>query len=459
MGCIQMSEEDRIQVYEKNPRYWQYKGKPVLLISGSDEDNLFNHLELLAPNFDILGEIGGNYIRSTLSCRSEGNVWPFVEKDGKYDLNQFNPEFFCRLENSCQEAEKLDIIVQIELWATYDFFTSPWLRNPWNPCNNVNYSTENTHLETEANYSQQRVKQPFFLTPPALNNDTAVLQYQDAFVRKVLDVTLPYPNVLYCLDNETKSRPEWALYWGAFIKAESQKRGVIINLTEMYDEWDITEADHRVVDEHPEYFSYTEVSQNNWQNGQVHYDRLMWFQENLAKQPGGIRPMNNVKVYGRITWNKPMDIKLNLDRWWQNIFAGCAGTRFHRPEFYIYEPKDYFGLGLGELAQIHIRAARKFTSEFDIFSCEPRPDLLSEMGEGEAYILANPGQTYAVYFPAGGKANVTLEKGDSAYLLSWFSVETAEFIDAQTLPTAESVSLECPSTDQIWLGLIVASAK
>ena len=84
---------------------------------------------------------------------------------------------------------------------------------------------------------------------------------------------------------------------------------------------------------------------------------------------------------------------------------------------------------------------------------------MSETGEGEAYILANPGQTYAVYFPAGGEANVTLEKGDSAYLLSWFSVETAEFMDAQTLPTAESISLECPSTDQIWLGLIVASAK
>jgi hypothetical protein len=51
-GDAQMLEKDRIQVYEKNPHYWQYKGKPVLLISGSDEDNLFNYPELLAQNQD-----------------------------------------------------------------------------------------------------------------------------------------------------------------------------------------------------------------------------------------------------------------------------------------------------------------------------------------------------------------------------------------------------------------------
>jgi len=451
-GDAQMLEKDRIQVYEKNPHYWQYKGKPILLISGSDEDNLFNHPALMAQNFNILEEVGGNYIRSTLSSRGEGNARPFLQKDGKFDLDQFNPEFFRRLEKSCQEGEKRDIIVQIELWATYDFCRDYWLSDPWNPANNINYSTENTHLRTDSNYSRERENQPFFQTPR--NNDTVVLKYQEAFIRKVLDVTLPYPNVLYCLDNETKAPPEWVLYWGKFIKEESEKRGVLINLTEMYDELDITGDNNRIVSGHPEYFSYTDVSQNNWQVGQRHYDRLIRFRENLAEQPGGVRPMNNVKVYGRTIWTKPMDTHVNLDRWWQNIFAGCAGTRFHRPEFFFFGPKDYYGIGLGVLAQTHIRAGRKFTSAFDIFSCEPRPDLLSGAGDGVAYLLANPGQTYAVYFPKGGKATVKLESGDGAYILRWFHVETAEFMDAQTLPVSASVDLEAPSTDKIWLALI-----
>jgi len=32
---------ERIEVYKQNPAYWQYKGKPVLLIGGTKDDNLF----------------------------------------------------------------------------------------------------------------------------------------------------------------------------------------------------------------------------------------------------------------------------------------------------------------------------------------------------------------------------------------------------------------------------------
>jgi len=36
-----LSGKGRIGVYKENPRYWQYKGKPVLLLGGTDDDNLF----------------------------------------------------------------------------------------------------------------------------------------------------------------------------------------------------------------------------------------------------------------------------------------------------------------------------------------------------------------------------------------------------------------------------------
>ena len=444
---------DRIQIHHGNPWYWQYKGEPVLLLGGSDEDNLFNDPSLLMANLDTLQEVGGNYIRSTLSCRDEGNVWPFVEKHGKFDLDQFNPEFFDRLETSCREAAARDIIVQIELWATYDHYGGNWIENPWNPANNVNYSAEETYLTATADYSQQRVIQPFFLTPPTLNDDAVVLRYQEAFIRRVLDVTLPYPNVLYCLDNETKSPAEWALYWGDFVRDAGEQRGLAIHLTEMYDAWDITTRDHATVYGHPEYFSYAEVSQNNWQVGPTHYDRILWFRENLGKQLGGIRPMNNVKVYGRITWNKEMDVSLNLVRWWQNIFGGCASTRFHRPEFRHYEPKDHYGLGLNAIAQTHIRAARTFTSTFDLFSCQPRPDLLVVREQNEAYLLAEPGKAYALYFPSGGQTTLQLVLTGDAYRLRWFDVERAEFLDAESVMGNGSVDLQSPTNDRMWLAL------
>ena len=37
----EMSVSNGIRPYAKNPFYWQYRGKPIVLIGGSDMDNLF----------------------------------------------------------------------------------------------------------------------------------------------------------------------------------------------------------------------------------------------------------------------------------------------------------------------------------------------------------------------------------------------------------------------------------
>ncbi len=61
------------------------------------------------------------------------------------------------------------------------------------------------------------------------------------------------------------------------------------------------------------------------------------------------------------------------------IMAGCASNRFHR---------DWLGLALFGPAMAHIRSARVFSDEIDIFTMEPRNDLLSDREEDEAYLLA-----------------------------------------------------------------------
>jgi len=438
--------DERIQVRPENRWYWQYKGKPVLLLGGSDEDNLFNHPELSRANLATLQRIGGNYVRGTLSCRDEGNVWPFLESDGKYDLHKPNPEFWNRLETSCRDACERDIVVQIEVWATFDFYRDVWLRNPWNPANTVNYTTENTRLVAEWDHHPARKAQPFFSSVPDLNDDTVLLKYQEAFVRKVLDVTVDLPNILYCLDNETATPPEWCWYWGAFLAEESRKRGVPIQVTEMWDSHDVRSEQHSYTYEHPEIFSYVDVSQNNWQIGQTHYDRLMWMRGTLKRQAGGIRPMNNDKVYARLGRESGL-VDISLDRWWQNVFAGCASTRFHRPT-------GGSGIGLGPEAQEAIGAARIFTDAFDIFRAEPGPDLLSEREENEAYCLATPGEVYALYFPKAGSVRLDLGQVGRAMALRWFDPRTARFADPQPLGDGADVLLRTPSEEQTWLALI-----
>ena len=68
-------EKNRIQIYAENPRYWQYKGEPILLIGGSVEDNLFQ-IPNLKEHLELLKSVGGNYVRSTMSWVDEGDVPP-----------------------------------------------------------------------------------------------------------------------------------------------------------------------------------------------------------------------------------------------------------------------------------------------------------------------------------------------------------------------------------------------
>lgn len=446
-GCSQKSTS-RIQGYSKNPHYWEYNDKPVLLLGGSDDDNLFNNPELMKKNFSILEKIGGNYIRSTLSSRNKGNVYPYIKKDGIYDLNKFNTEFWNRLENSIKEAKKRDIIVQIEIWATYDYYYG-WETNPFNPKNNKNYTLEETKLDAEVIIPNYIKAQPFFFSAPKKNNDTVLLKYQEAFVKKVLDVTYKYPNVLYCLDNETRAPSEWALYWGDFIKKYSEKKGVTIHLTQMFDYHNINDPRHETTYKHPEYFSFTEVSQNTTQTGQLHYDNLIRYREKIISEK--ICPMNNVKVYSHL-WapDKRWSDKESIERWWRNIFAGCASTRFHRHVV----PDPDFGIGLDENAQKHIRAGRIFTSTFDIFRCEPRPELLSDREENEAYCIGEIGKVYALYFVDGGSVGLDLNGYKQSFTVKWLDLKTGDWWKEIIITGGEVVQISAPDKGG-WLAAIV----
>ncbi|MCD6359927.1 MAG: hypothetical protein J7M38_03620, partial [Armatimonadetes bacterium] len=132
LGGMTMAQ-DRIAVSEDNPRYWSYGGETVLLLGGSDEDNLFNDPALMVDNLDKLAACGGNYIRGTLSWRDKNNVPPFERVGDKYDLTRPSAEFFGRLETCCRECQARGIIVQIEVWATFDYYRDNWTASPWNP--------------------------------------------------------------------------------------------------------------------------------------------------------------------------------------------------------------------------------------------------------------------------------------------------------------------------------------
>jgi len=437
---------NRIQPYPKNSFYWQYKGQPVLLLGGSDDDNLFQWTGArLIEQLDLHKSVGGNYVRNTMSSRDPGNVWPFCQVQGKYDLDRFNDEYWGRLQTFLEETTRRDIIVQIEVWATWDFYGEQWAANPFNPKNNVNYSADQSGLpERLVGELAKPWRHPsdFFHSVPDEKNLTVVLEHQERFVEKLLSHTLEYDHVLYCMDNETAAPPSWARHWASRIRQEAKKASKAVETTEMWDDWNLGDPQYEATFDDSDTFSFLDISQNNHQKGQKHYDNALKRRTSIRNNP---RPMTNDKIYGG-EYMRFGDSRDGVERFWRNIFGGHAAARFHRPTG---------GIGLSDRAQQMIQSAREVTDAFDVFSCNPRNDLLSQREANEAYCLAEEAKQYAVYFPAEGSVALDLSQAKTSLSVRWYNVDRGEWQPAETIQGERSAKLTTPSSGQ-WAVVIVA---
>ena len=449
-----MNDEDRIRPYSGNPFYWQYKRRPVLLLGGSVEDNLFQ-IPNLEEHLDLLVSIGGSYVRCTMSSRDKGDVWPFEmdPETGLYDLSKPGKEYWRRFGRFLQLTAERDIIAQIELWDRFDFARAPWQRNPYNPKNNVNYTADQSSLKEEINTHPGRRENAFFRSVPALENNHVVLQCQHVQVDRMLSISLHCGNVLYCMDNETNESPEWGWYWSKYVRAKAAAAGVGVETTEMWDAWNLLDDEHAATFDHPEIYSFVDVSQNNHQPSDHHWDNPQEIRRRIIAS-GHIRPMNSVKIYGANS-GRYGSTRDGQERFWRNIFGGLASSRFHRPPS---------GLGLNEIAQAHIRSMRMLTDEMDIFTCEPHNDLLENRSWNEAYCTANPGVEYAVFFPDGG--NVLLDvshAGGKPLTVRWLDIGRSQWTgEASKAEVAEKIETDgflrliTPTEEGYWAGLIQA---
>ena len=450
------STKDGIKIYNENPFYWEYNGSPVLLIGGTKNDNLFQ-IENLRSHLELLSSVGGNYIRCTMSSRDEGDVKAYVKgDDGLYDLDKPNPVFWTKLDSALGYCEELDIIAQIEIWATYDFYWGEegWIQNVFNPKLNRNYTAETSGLPEVRDLPAQSGASEFFQSVPELGNNTLLLDYQKKFVDKLLSITLNYNNVLYSIDNETTAHYKWGKFWAEYIHNEAAKKGKKIYVTEMWDCWDPSggEVETAIVQDtalggwFADYldpnihdsanflftfedtlsYQFIDVANNNAQKGETHYQTALWVR-NAVLNSGKIRPINNVKIYGgdrdNIWAGSHQDGK---ERFWRDIFAGHASVRFHRPPS---------GIGLNEEAQQQVKSARILSEELDFFKLVPNKTLLSEREDNEAFCLAKEDLSeIALYFPASGSVRLQGKAGLYSFARIRNSHAMMEDMETITLP-------------------------
>ena len=409
---------NRIKPYSENPRYWQYNGKPVMLLGGSKTDHIFL-LDDLETHLDEIQAVGANYVRNTMSQREGKYLKPHkLLPSGKFDMDQWNEEYWKRFGNMLKWTAEREIFVQIEVWDRFDYSTQYWQISPWNPGNNVNYTYEQTGFAPEYPKHSGQDLQPFFHSIKGMTRYSKKLDrirmYQEAFVAKMLSYSLNYGHILYCMDNETSTPAQWGQYWIRFIKAKAAERGVTVCTTDMFDDaFRAEKAEHTaLIFNDAEHYMFADISQVNSRNyDQTHWDAMQWLLRQVNKHP---RPSNHTKIYGSGYYTfgtgGPED---GVERFWRNILGGSAAARFHRPDA---------GNGLNDFAKASVKAARILEGLIKFWDITPQMGLLSDRESNEAYLAARPEESYVLYFTNGGSVGLDLSGTSGSFDVIWISV-------------------------------------
>ena len=193
-----MAASSPIGVLPSNPHYFLYHGRPTILVSSGDiYYDVFSPRQDFTSYLDTLAAFDSNFTRIyPAGCTAfvpqdgDSSILPWVRlRNGKFDLDQWNPAFFARLHAFMEHAARRDIIVDVCLfngfthaWSQINNYCWPLL--PLNAANNIQGDgaadmEQFTTLQVPSNVSRQKV-----------------------YIRKICQELDRYDNILYDTSDE-----------------------------------------------------------------------------------------------------------------------------------------------------------------------------------------------------------------------------------------------------------------
>jgi hypothetical protein len=261
------------------------------------------------------------------------------------------------------------------------------------------------------------------------------------------------------MNNETHEDPAWGKYWMKFIKRKARAQGKDVPTTDMFDDVYRAQSSRGLTHQlaNRDEYDYLDVSQANSRHAdEAHWDAVKWIAD-AARKTDPPYLLHMTKIYGNDIaldgkpWSgfRPGDTDNAIEEWWRNLLAGVAGARFHRPTS---------GIGLSVEAKNCIRATRKVETRVKFWDVEPRQDLLTNRQPDEAYLAANPGKAYILYFTKNGGGSVGLKLDgfpDTTFELRWVNIGMGDWGSNTTIPGGRTVTIDRPNDSSHWVATIV----
>lgn len=339
---------------------------------------------------------------------------PGLALDGglKFDVSRLNQAFFDRLSARVEEAGRHGIYVAVMLFQGWGIERktptrpeNPWEFHPFHKDNNVNGIDGDHDGDGEG-------------TETHTLTDSVVTEWQDRFVRRVVDVLNPFDNVIYEIANE--STPD-SVPWQE-------------HMVQVIHEYEKTKPK-----QHPVLFSAP------WGNR----EEDLWRSKAEAVSPA--LPAPDTAVYAYREDPPPNDgrkvIINDTDHLW-----GVGGTREWVWESFVrglnpiymdpYDPATYseYYEAVRETREdvlLSLGLTKRYAERIPLQTMIPRSNVCSSR-----YCLADPGQAYLVYVPSAGRGeqlasvDLDLQNFSGTFTVEWFSPALDRtHVEQKLLPT------------------------
>ena len=240
-----------LSLHPKNTHYFLYRGKPLILIGSTEHYGAVMNLgfdyvkylnEIASSGLNVTRTFSGVYVepqgafgivQNTLAPAPGRYIcpWPRSSEPGyanggnKFDLSKWDENYFSRLKNFVGEAQKRNIIVELDLFSNY-YEPKQWKMSPLYIGNNVN-GIGNIRDQNEI----------LSLRHPE------ILDIQEKMVRKIMTELKDFDNLYYEVCNEpyfgdTLALQEWEKHMTGIVidaqKAFSQKHLISNNIANNY---------------------------------------------------------------------------------------------------------------------------------------------------------------------------------------------------------------------------------